>query len=101
MEPSPRSRKALFVFVWAVGWGGSTALVTTFLDWHRTRRLEPHSVAAHFVIFMSGGVFLGLWLWNNPEKLGHKKLTRAQTIVRSVLFVALMLGLLYLAWRLR
>ena len=100
MERVKPSRKALFVFVWGVLlWGGSTALVLTLLDWHRTRHFDPlYKIVGRFAIFMAGGIIMGHYLWYILQTLGRKKPTRTQSIVRLVLFVGLMLGLIYVLW---
>jgi hypothetical protein len=41
---------------------------------------------------------MGQGFWNSREAHYRKKTHRNQTIVQSVLFVALMLGLIYVLW---
>lgn len=48
---------------------------------------------------MTMGILWGLWTWKSMESLGRKKITRTGLIVRGVLFFSLMLGLLYLSWK--
>ena len=99
MAPLKPARKATFAFVWGVlGWGGTTALILTLMDWHTDGHLKPVHVVGRFVLFMSVGYFLGLRLWDRFGALGHMTRTRAQVVVRFVLFVGLMLGLIYLLW---
>ena len=103
MEQIWHSRKARFVFVVGVLlWGGSTALLTTLWDWHRTGHFDsPPWIVIRFAIFMTMGIVGGLWTWKSTESLGRKKITRAGSIVQFVLFIGLMLGLVYLLWRMR
>ena len=100
MEQVKPRRKALFVFIWGVLiWGGSTALAITFFDWYTTHQIAaPHKIVGRFVIFMAGGVLVGLSLWNRLEALGRERVTRTRGTVRLVLFVSLMLGLVYALW---
>jgi hypothetical protein len=102
MEQAKPARKALFVFVWGVlVWGGSTALAITFFDWYATHQIAaPHKIIGRFVIFMAGGILIGLLLWNRLEAPSREKLTRTRTgsIVQLALFVGLMLGLAYVLW---
>ena len=50
---------------------------------------------------MTMGIVWGLWLWKSIESLGRKKITRTDSIVRFVLFIGLMLGLVYLLWKMK
>jgi uncharacterized membrane protein YidH (DUF202 family) len=100
MEQVKPRRKALFVFIWGVLiWGGSTALAITFFDWYTTHQIAaPHKIVGRFVIFMAGGILMGLLLWNRLQAPDRRKLTRTGDVVRFVLFVSLMLGLVYAVW---
>jgi|HubBroStandDraft_4_1064222.scaffolds.fasta_scaffold420821_1 hypothetical protein len=100
MEQVKPRRKALFVIVWGVLiWGASTALAITFFDWYTTHQIAaPDKIVDRFVIFMAGGILMGLLLWNRLQTLDLKKLTRTGYVVRFVLFVSLMLGLGYVLW---
>jgi len=99
-QANPKSsRKAIFVAGWALVWGGSTALVLTLSDRHRTGHFDtPLHSAVRFAIFMIGGVFMGLSMWKlsqEPRKQRSPTMLRVQFVV----FVALMLGLAYMVWR--
>jgi hypothetical protein len=100
MEQVRRPRKALFVVVWGVLiWGGSTALAITLFNWYTTHRIETvYHIVGRFVLFMVGGIWLGLFLWNRLEALGRKKLTRTGNAIRLVLFISLMFALAYALW---
>jgi hypothetical protein len=100
MESLKPPQKKAFVLLWGVfGWGGITALVITFLDWHTNRHLTPLLVVARLAIFLCLGIFMGELMWNKREALARKKMARTQSILQFVLFVAVMLGLTYALWR--
>jgi len=81
-------------------WGGCTALLITLWDWYRTGHFDSFPwIVIRFAIFMTMGIFWGLWMWKSMESLGRKKITRTESIMRFVLFIGLMLGLAYLLWR--
>lgn len=102
MESVSRSRKLIFVLGWGVlFWGGSTALTITLFDWYTARRIGPiHEIVFRFLIFMVAGVLWGLFIWKKRNEFGHAKPTAAGKAVRLALFVALMIGLCYLLWKL-
>jgi hypothetical protein len=96
---SKSSRKAIFVAGWAVVWGGSTALVLTLSDRHQTGHFDtPFHSAVRFAIFMIGGIFNGLYMWKLLQ-VPRKQLSPTMVRVQFAVFVALMLGLAYMAWR--
>ena len=99
-QANPKSsRKAIFVAGWAVVWGGSTALVLTLSDRHRTGHFDtPRHSAVRFAIFMIGGIFSGLYMWKLLQ-VPRKQLSPTMVRVQFAVFVALMLGLAYMAWR--
>jgi uncharacterized membrane protein YidH (DUF202 family) len=100
MESLKPGRKTLFVLLWGVlGWGASTASLITIFDGLTTHHLGTFTVLGRFVIFMSLGVIMGELMWNRREALAHKKTTRSSNIVRGVLFVAMMLGLIFVLFR--
>jgi hypothetical protein len=95
------SDKARFVFLRGVlGWGFATAFVTVLFDWYKTQHLDtPIRIVGHFVIFMACGIPFGLYLWSRRGTAIARETTRAQQIGRTVLFVGLMLGLLFVLFR--
>jgi hypothetical protein len=99
MESMKPPRRTLFVLLWGVlGFGGGTALLATVVDWHAARHLTPAHIVFRFVIYMALGIVYGRFLWDRVTNTDYKKLSRTQTIVRSVLFIGLMLGLGFILW---
>lgn len=104
MEDVARPRKWSFIFVVGVLlWGGGTALSVTLLNWYDTGHLDsPWSIAGCFLIFMIGGILFGRSMWklrSNP--LPSPMAIQTGKMGRFVLFVALMLGLIFLLWKMR
>ena len=48
---------------------------------------------------MTMGILWGFWMWKSMESSGRKKITRTESVLKTVLFFGLMLGLLYLLWK--
>ena len=103
MEQVARPRKALFVFVGGVlFWGGGTALLVSLFNWHEAGHFEPiGKILARFGVFMTLGIFFGLSMWKAffDRSLARNKKARTKAIVQTVLFFGLMLGLLFLLWK--
>lgn len=102
MKQVARSRKVVWVLVWGVlFWGAGTALGISILEWHSTGHFGSfYGVVGRFVIFMIGGVLVGLSMWKSLESSGRKKkMTRTKAIAHTVLFFMVMLALAYLLWR--
>jgi hypothetical protein len=101
MEEVGPSRKVRFILVQGVLlWGGSVALFTWFLDWHRTGHADSiYGIVWRFAICMTCGYFCGLWMWKTREITGRRQVSRDRAIADTVLFLAVMGGLAYLLWR--
>ena|SRR5208282_3319912 len=91
------SEKTRFVLLRGVlGWGLLAALLPALLKRLKTHQLEsPMRIIANAVIFMVCGIPFGLYLWETRETRKSRVMTRAQQIGRTILFIGLMLGLLF------
>lgn len=101
MEEVKTQSKVLFAFVWGVCWGGLMTLAITLSDRYITHHSEPsYRIVIRFMIFTALGICLGSFIRNRREALSRKKPTRTGNVVRSVLFISLMLGLAFILWKL-
>jgi len=98
-EQGKRPGQGLLLLVWGGLWGPTVALLATVFDWYRTRQLEPPlRIALRFVIFIIIGILYGLVVYRYPKLFVGKKPTRAASVTRFILFIALMLGLAFVFW---
>lgn len=84
---------------WGCVWAPVTVLLITLFDWYRTRRLDSfRHIVLTLVIFVTAGVLYRLVLRRYQESRVGKEPTRAGHIKRTVPFVVLMAGLMYVLW---
>jgi hypothetical protein len=91
------SSKRVFVISWAV-WGALTALAMILFDWHSNHHLDALHIVGHIVIFVVVGGIYGLVLYRYPVMTGASLLNRIPSVVQTILFFGLMLGLAYTLW---
>lgn len=106
MEQIARPRKALFVFLVAVFWGGGMDLLMWLSHRHDARRVgsvyhigSVYRIAADLVVELILGLVMGLLIWDSLKRSSHVKATGKKAIVKTVLFWMLMVFLAVLLWR--
>jgi hypothetical protein len=100
MEQTRNPSAKQFVLVWCV-LGGLTSLGISVVERYGTRYLDSvQHIVGRLAVFMALGALYGLALHRYPMWRNVGKPTRARTILRTVLFVVLMLGLAFILWSL-
>jgi drug/metabolite transporter (DMT)-like permease len=97
-QAEPR-RKISFVLTWGLLWGFGTASLATAWDFYRGELGSVYAIIGRALIFIALGPVFGFYLWEVSKRPAMKRLPRSQAILRTVLFIALMVGLAYVLYR--
>jgi hypothetical protein len=99
MEQVKHPGKWSYAVFWGGLWAPLTVLGITLFDWYRTRQLDSlRHIAIRMIIFVTTGIVYGLGLHRFQESRVAKNPTRARHVTQIILFVALMMGLVYVLW---
>ncbi len=108
MNDSTGTRKSLFVLVVGVlGWGVSTAVLSSLLDWWSTGRVGTlGDLIFRLLTFMAAGILFGFWMWDTRyfqtllggDSARGKTLPRTQLVLQAIFFIGVMIGLAFLLW---